>query len=80
MKPVIILVSVFMLSVLLFRWFVVYLTGILEYLFGISLFLIQTSYPGSVVLILLLLLLLPANICAAVNRIHPEKADYPERE
>jgi uncharacterized membrane protein len=58
------------------RTFLVYFTGIAEVLFGVALLFPQSRSTTGVALIAFFILLLPANIYAALSRINMEKADY----
>jgi len=57
-----------------FKRELVYFTGIAEILIGLSLLIPQFRYYAGIVLVLLLVLMLPANINAAIKRVDFEKA------
>lgn len=59
-----------------FKTEIVYLTGGLEFILGLSLLFPQTRNLGAIGSILFLILILPANIQAALKHINIEKADY----
>ncbi len=121
MKPPIVLISVFTLSLLLFKAFtgewkyvisgniamccmllftgvahfvftkgmvmmmpcfipykreMIYSTGVLEFLLGIGLVIQQTRHISSILIIIFFIVLLPANISAALRHLNIEKGDY----
>lgn len=53
---------------------VVYITGIIEILAGIALLIASVRHPTAWLVILFFVLLLPANICAAIKRVDLEQA------
>jgi uncharacterized membrane protein len=55
---------------------VVYLTGIAEVLLGFALLVPQLRYAAGTMLIVLFVLMLPANVYAAINHIDYEKGTY----
>ena len=55
---------------------VVYLTGVIEILLGIGLLIDKVKQPAAIIIIIFFVLLLPANIYAAQNKINLEKANY----
>lgn len=63
-------------SVLPYRKGLVYLSGVVEALLGIALLMPGYRSSAAYALIVLFILLLPANIYAAVKQINMEKADY----
>ncbi len=54
----------------------IYLTGVLEFLLGIGLVIPQTRHISSILIIIFFILLLPANIYAALRHVNIEKGDY----
>ncbi|RFM28710.1 DoxX family protein [Deminuibacter soli] len=59
-----------------YKKILVYLTGIVEVLLGFALLLPTTRPYAAFILIVLFILLLPANIYAALNRVNMEKATH----
>lgn len=59
-----------------FKRDIIYLTGGLEFIFGLSLICPVTREMGSIGLIIFFIVLLPANIWAASKHINLEKANY----
>jgi uncharacterized membrane protein len=59
-----------------FKKELVYITGGIEVVAGISLLFSQFRYAASIFLIIFFILLLPANINAAIRHIDYEKADF----
>ncbi len=59
-----------------FKKELVYFTGIAEIVLGLGLLFPQFRYGAGIALVLLFLLMLPANITAAINHINYEKANY----
>lgn len=55
-----------------FKTLVVYITGAAEIILGLALLLHATRFPAGIALIILFLLLLPANIYAAMNHLNME--------
>ena len=59
-----------------FKKELVYITGIIEVFAGMSLLFPQLRYAASIFLVIFFILLLPANINAAIRHIDYEKADF----
>jgi uncharacterized membrane protein len=59
-----------------FKKLVVYLTGLIEILAGIGLLIKPYRHITSVLLIIFFILILPANIYAAMNKVNHEKGDH----
>jgi uncharacterized membrane protein len=59
-----------------FKRELVYFTGIAEILIGLSLLIPQLRYYGGIILVILLVVMMPANINAAIKRVNFEKATY----
>jgi len=59
-----------------FKEAVIYLTGIMEIAAAVGLIIHDTYYITAILLILFFILLIPANIIAAMHRINLEKASY----
>ncbi len=59
-----------------FKRELVYFTGIAEIVLGLGLLIPQFRYAAGIALVLLFLIMLPANISAAINHINYEKAGY----
>jgi len=59
-----------------FKKFMVYFTGVLEVIAALGLLIISMHYITAICLIILFIVLLPANIYAAQKHINLEKADY----
>ena len=54
----------------------VYITGIMEIAFAISIMIPQTRYWGSIGLLIFLIIIFPANIHASFNTVNIDKANY----
>ncbi len=59
-----------------FKKELVYFTGIAEIVLGLGLLFPQFRYGAGIALVLLFLIMLPANISAAINHINYEKANF----
>jgi uncharacterized membrane protein len=59
-----------------FKKAVVYVTGVMEILFGVGLLFAQVRLPVAWTIIVFFIILLPANIYAAVRKVDLEKANY----
>ena len=59
-----------------FKKVIVYVTGLIEILSGIGLRIKPYSHMTSVLLIIFFILILPANVYAAINKVDYEKGNY----
>lgn len=59
-----------------FKGFLVYLTGIMEIILGPLLVINSTRYMAGIILLIMFVVMLPANISAAMKNVDFEKATY----
>jgi uncharacterized membrane protein len=59
-----------------FKKVIVYITGLIEILAGVGLLIKPCRHTTSVLLVIFFIMILPANVYAAINKVNYEKGNY----
>jgi uncharacterized membrane protein len=63
-----------------FKKVIVYITGLIEILAGVGLLIKPCRHTTSVLLVIFFIMILPANVYAAINKVNYEKGNYSGNE